>query len=280
MWTTVNPPRACDVVRAALLLVTVLFAAQLPAQSLRVTAANSTAPEAVYDVLFSPAGTTLLNADGASFKSLQSLVFVPGSNVRRRPDRRRHHRRRAAALLRAHRHAADLRHGDLEHRLAGARPAATRWPVGGCRGQPLRHHQLLRARSCGCCSLPPRPPAATAPRCCWMIISPARRSTRSSIRSSSPAISPRRYRPRSPPTGCIQAMCWSWWPTRPRPVRLAGRGSRYLTTPLRASRRAWPTPAPRSQPPPSRCARASFRRGRTTTRHCPRAWTSGQSMAA
>jgi hypothetical protein len=79
MWTSSSATRN-GVVRAALLLVTVLFAAQLPAQSLRVTAANSTAPGAVYDVLFNPAGTTLLNADGASFKSLQSLVFVPGTN--------------------------------------------------------------------------------------------------------------------------------------------------------------------------------------------------------
>ena len=80
MWTSVSAaPKT--MVRAALLLVSVFFAAQLPAQSLRVTAANASAPNAVYDVLFSPAQTTLLNADGASFHALQSLVFVPGSNA-------------------------------------------------------------------------------------------------------------------------------------------------------------------------------------------------------
>ena len=80
MWTSVSAaPKT--MVRAALLLVSAFFAAQLPAQSLRVTAANASAPDAVYDVLFSPAQTTLLNADGASFHALQSLVFVPGSNA-------------------------------------------------------------------------------------------------------------------------------------------------------------------------------------------------------
>ncbi len=80
MWTSVSAASR-TMVRAALLLVSVFFAAQLPAQSLRVTAANASAPDAVYDVLFSPAQTTLLNADGASFHALQSLVFVPGSNA-------------------------------------------------------------------------------------------------------------------------------------------------------------------------------------------------------
>ena len=49
------------------------------AQSLRVTATNSSAPNAVYDVLFSPASTTLLNSDGASLTSTRSLVFVAGT---------------------------------------------------------------------------------------------------------------------------------------------------------------------------------------------------------
>src|SRR5450755_333632 len=80
MWTSVSAAHR-GTVRAALLLISAFFAAQLPAQSLRVTAANSSAPGAVYDVLFSPAGTTLLNADGASFHAAQSLVFVPGSNA-------------------------------------------------------------------------------------------------------------------------------------------------------------------------------------------------------
>jgi hypothetical protein len=80
MWTQVSAAHR-GILRAALILVSALFAAQLPAQSLRVTVANSSAPDAVYDVLFSPAATSLLNADGASFHSLQSLVFVPGSNA-------------------------------------------------------------------------------------------------------------------------------------------------------------------------------------------------------
>ena len=62
--------------RCALTLIAVFTAANVDAQSLRVTAANSSSPNAVYDVLFSPAQTTLLNADGATFKSFHSLVFV------------------------------------------------------------------------------------------------------------------------------------------------------------------------------------------------------------
>lgn len=62
--------------RYALALTAVLAAANAYAQSLRVTAANSSSPNAVYDVLFNPAQTTLLNADGAAFKSFHSLVFV------------------------------------------------------------------------------------------------------------------------------------------------------------------------------------------------------------
>jgi hypothetical protein len=62
--------------RCALTLIAVITAANVDAQSLRVTAANSSSPNAVYDVFFSPAQTTLLNADGATFKSFHSLVFV------------------------------------------------------------------------------------------------------------------------------------------------------------------------------------------------------------
>jgi hypothetical protein len=62
--------------RCALTLTAVLAAAGADAQSLRVTAANSSSPNAVYDVLFNPAQTTLLNADGGAFKSFHSLVFV------------------------------------------------------------------------------------------------------------------------------------------------------------------------------------------------------------
>ena len=62
--------------RHALALTAVFAAANVHAQSLRVTAANSSSPNAVYDVLFNPAQTTLLNADGAAFKSFHSLVFV------------------------------------------------------------------------------------------------------------------------------------------------------------------------------------------------------------
>jgi hypothetical protein len=60
----------------ALTLAALLAAPKVPAQSLRVTAASSSAPNSVYDVVFNPAGTTLLNADGASFQSFRSAVFV------------------------------------------------------------------------------------------------------------------------------------------------------------------------------------------------------------
>ena len=80
MWTSVSAaPKSLG--RAAVFLASVLFATQLPAQSLRVTVANGAPPSAVYDALFSPVSTTLLNADGAAYQSLQSLVFVPGSNA-------------------------------------------------------------------------------------------------------------------------------------------------------------------------------------------------------
>jgi hypothetical protein len=65
---------------ALTLALTALCAAGIAtAQSLRVTAANASAPNAVYDVLFNPAGTTLLNSDGSSLASTRSLVFVPGT---------------------------------------------------------------------------------------------------------------------------------------------------------------------------------------------------------
>jgi hypothetical protein len=66
-------------VRLTVTLVALFAASDLYAQSLRVTAANSSADNAVYDILFNPAGTTLLNSDGSSMGSLRSLVFVPGS---------------------------------------------------------------------------------------------------------------------------------------------------------------------------------------------------------
>jgi hypothetical protein len=68
--------------RLALALTAMLGAAHVSAQpTLRVTAANSSAPNAVYDVLFGAQQTTLLNADGASasFQSFHSLVLVPNS---------------------------------------------------------------------------------------------------------------------------------------------------------------------------------------------------------
>ena len=61
----------------ALALAALLVAPNLPAQSLRVAAASSSASDTVYDVVFNPAGTTLLNADGGSFQSFRSAVFVP-----------------------------------------------------------------------------------------------------------------------------------------------------------------------------------------------------------
>ena len=63
----------------ALAIAALLVAPNLPAQSLRVTAASSSAPDSVYDVVFNPAGTTLLNADGGSFQSFRSAVFVPNA---------------------------------------------------------------------------------------------------------------------------------------------------------------------------------------------------------
>jgi hypothetical protein len=72
-------------VRLALALAALFAAtqasAQAPAQpTLRVTAANSSPPNAVYDVLFGvPPTTTLLNSDGVSFQSFHSLVLVPNS---------------------------------------------------------------------------------------------------------------------------------------------------------------------------------------------------------
>src|SRR5271168_2534256 len=65
--------------RFAVAISALLAAPNLPAQSLRVTAASSSASNTVYDVVFNPAGTTLLNADGASFQSFQSAVFVPNA---------------------------------------------------------------------------------------------------------------------------------------------------------------------------------------------------------
>ena len=66
-------------VRLALAVGALLATDELLAQSLRVTAANSSAPNAVYDVLFSPAGTTLLNSNGRAMGSLRALAFVPGA---------------------------------------------------------------------------------------------------------------------------------------------------------------------------------------------------------
>jgi len=65
-------------VRLALAFVALFAAGDLCAQSLRVTAANSSADNAVYDVLFNPTGTTLLNSDGTRMGRFRSLVFVPG----------------------------------------------------------------------------------------------------------------------------------------------------------------------------------------------------------
>jgi hypothetical protein len=65
--------------RFALIAGALLATQELLAQSLRVTAANSSAPNAVYDVLFSPAETTLLDSNGSAMGSLRALVFVPGA---------------------------------------------------------------------------------------------------------------------------------------------------------------------------------------------------------
>lgn len=67
-------------VRLSLALIALGAAGALPAQTLRVTVANSSAPNALYDVLFSPAGTTLLNADGAAMVSDRSVTFLAGAS--------------------------------------------------------------------------------------------------------------------------------------------------------------------------------------------------------
>jgi hypothetical protein len=67
-------------VRWGFALLTALFAPlNLHAQSLRVSATTSSAGNTVFDVVFNPAGTTLLNADGGSFQSFRSAVFVPNA---------------------------------------------------------------------------------------------------------------------------------------------------------------------------------------------------------
>jgi hypothetical protein len=71
--------RASGIDTVTLALVALLATTSVPAQTLRVTATNSSAPNAVYDVLFGPGQTTLLNADGNTFKSFRSAVFVPNA---------------------------------------------------------------------------------------------------------------------------------------------------------------------------------------------------------
>ena len=68
------------IVRSALSIAALLAAANLAAQTLRVTAANSSAGSAVYDVVFDPPGTTLLNSDGATLGSVHAIAFVPGTS--------------------------------------------------------------------------------------------------------------------------------------------------------------------------------------------------------
>ena len=96
-------------------------AAQVSAQpTLRVTAANSSSPNALYDVLFGAQTNTLLNADGSSgaFQSFHSLVLVPNNDKRRRRcDRRRYRRRHDRALFRPDRHALGLLDGGVERLL-------------------------------------------------------------------------------------------------------------------------------------------------------------------
>ena len=68
------------IVRSALSMAALLAAGNLAAQTLRVTAANSSAGSAVYDVVFDPPGTTLLNSDGATLGSVHAIAFVPGTS--------------------------------------------------------------------------------------------------------------------------------------------------------------------------------------------------------
>lgn len=68
------------VVRTSLAVVALVASGGLAAQTLRITAANSSAGNAVYDVLFDPvAGTTLLNSDGGTLRSVHAVAFVPGT---------------------------------------------------------------------------------------------------------------------------------------------------------------------------------------------------------
>jgi hypothetical protein len=76
---SLNNKRSRVIASATLALATVCGTGAAAAQSLRVTAANASAPSAVYDVLFNPSGTTLLNSDGGTLSGVRSLAFVGGA---------------------------------------------------------------------------------------------------------------------------------------------------------------------------------------------------------
>ena len=122
--------------RLALALTALFGAAHVSAQpTLRVTAANSSSPNAVYDVLFGAQETTLLNADGSSFQeSSFAGARAEQRERRRRCDRRRYRRRHDRALFRPDRYTDGLRDGGVERRHRISRAPTARRPVGRCRG--------------------------------------------------------------------------------------------------------------------------------------------------
>ena len=155
-------------VRSSLALLAVLATGALSAQTLRVTVANSSAPNALYDVLFNPAGTTLLNADGAAMVSDRSVAFISGASGGSGRRRRRLRRQRHRALRRTQRHAAAGRGEHLERRFGRGGTAASRWPVGGCRRQPVRRLEPAQPCALGAAARGDRAgrlPGSAAARC-------------------------------------------------------------------------------------------------------------------
>jgi hypothetical protein len=182
------------------------------AQSLRVTATNSSAPNAVYDVLFSPASTTLLNSDGASLTSTRSLVFVAGTAS-------------GVDLL-----VADTAGGSIVRYIApaGTPTEASTVVWSAASGVPgPQHPDGLSVDGAGnvyAATATPRPavwvlqPSTSAAgrfvrRCCWTVTSPGTRWIRWSRPRWFPATCRRRLPQRSPAMACIPGISWCSWPT-------------------------------------------------------------------
>ena len=123
------------VVRLALALTALCAAAHVSAQpTLRVTAANSSSPNAVYDVLF---GAHANHPAECGREFIQELSFA-GARAeqrerRRRCDRRRYHRRHDRALFRPDRYAYGLLDGGVER---GIEYSEARNNPTACRSMP------------------------------------------------------------------------------------------------------------------------------------------------